>query len=182
MPSRPGISMSSSATSGALVARRGEHLVAALDLADDLDVVLEREQARERSADHRLVLGDQDADHGSASGTVTRSRKPPLGPGAGLERAAHALRALAQAVEPAAAVARRRGRRGRRRRSRARRSRRSARMRISQWRAWLWRMTFVVPSRTAQASTASTSAGSARLRARRARSRCRPRRAPSARA
>jgi hypothetical protein len=34
-------------------------------------------------------------------------------------------------------------------------------MRISQWLAWLWRMTFVVPSRTAQASTASTSAGSA---------------------
>ena len=34
-------------------------------------------------------------------------------------------------------------------------------MRISQWRAWLWRITFVVPSRTAQASTASTSAGSA---------------------
>ena len=59
----PGISMSSSATSGRGGARGVEHLVAAPDLRDDLDVGLEREQAGDRLADHRLVLGEEDADH-----------------------------------------------------------------------------------------------------------------------
>src|SRR5262249_54741577 len=53
----------------------GQHLVAAPDLRDHLDVELELEQRRERLAHHRLVLGDEDADH--ASGTSTRRRKPP---------------------------------------------------------------------------------------------------------
>ena len=57
--------MSSSATSGAVRRAASSTVVAALDLGDDLDVVLEREQARERAAHHRLVLGDQDADHGA---------------------------------------------------------------------------------------------------------------------
>jgi hypothetical protein len=53
-------------------ARGAQHLVAAPDLGDDLDVVLEAEQRRERLAHHRLVLGDEHPDH--ASGTSTRNR------------------------------------------------------------------------------------------------------------
>ena len=68
MPSMPGISMSSRATSGR-AARGGDDLVAALDLGDDLDVVFEREQAPERAADHGLIFGEQHADHGARSGT-----------------------------------------------------------------------------------------------------------------
>ena len=97
--------MSSSATSGLDARAAVEHEVAALDLGHDLDVVLEREQARERAADHRLVLGDEDADHALASGTVSRSRKPPLRPRAGLERRRGGARARSRRPVEAAAVA-----------------------------------------------------------------------------
>ena len=132
----------------AFAARRGEDLVAALDLGDDLDVVLEREQARERAAHHRLVLGDQDADHVPARGTVSLRRKPPPGAGAGLEvrRGARCARS-ASPVRPLPAPRPWPPRR-RRPRSRARPRRPSARTRIAQCRAPLWRTTFVVPSRT----------------------------------
>ena len=98
--------MSSSATSGRVRRAAAEHLVAALDLGHDLDVALQGEQARERSAHHGLVLGDQDADHGVASGTLSRRRKPPSGRGAGLERAVHALGALGEPGQAAAGAAR----------------------------------------------------------------------------
>ena len=54
--------MSSSATSGAGVRRRGDHLVTAADLRHDLEVVLEVEQRGERGAHQRLVVGEQQPD------------------------------------------------------------------------------------------------------------------------
>ena len=114
MPSSPGISMSSSATSACRCAGGLEHEVAALDLGDDLDVVLEREQAGERAAHHRLVLGDQDADH-----ALERQREPQAeaAPGSrpGLERAVQAARPLGEAGE-ARSVGRSAAERPRRRR------------------------------------------------------------------
>ncbi len=65
--------MSSSATSGSTDLRRAEHLVAAGDLRDHLDVGLEAEQARQRAPHHALILGQQDADHGAGTGTRTAS-------------------------------------------------------------------------------------------------------------
>ena len=55
-----------------------EHEVAAIDLRNDFDVRFEREQARERAADHRLILCDEDPDH-VERGTVTRNVNPPSG-------------------------------------------------------------------------------------------------------
>src|SRR5581483_8045890 len=54
-------------------------LIAPADLGDDLEVGFETEQGGQRTADHGLVLGQQDADH--ATGTATRSRNPPSGRG-----------------------------------------------------------------------------------------------------
>ena len=77
------------------------HLVAALDLGDDLDVALEREQARERAADHRLVLGDQDADHARRQRHGQPEPEPALRPRARLERRrAVAAPARASPVRP----------------------------------------------------------------------------------
>ena len=64
---------------GRAAPRRVEHGVSALDLGHDVDVALQGEQARERPADHRLVLGDQDPDHARARGTLSRRRNPPSG-------------------------------------------------------------------------------------------------------
>src|SRR5215472_6631222 len=50
--------------------------VAALDSSHHLDVLLSSEKRRKRAADHRLVLGDENADHVSRRGTATSSRKP----------------------------------------------------------------------------------------------------------
>ena len=60
--------MSSSATSVCGRPGRAEHLVAAADLGHDLDVGLEGQQRRQRLPDHRLVLGEQQPDHGAARG------------------------------------------------------------------------------------------------------------------
>ena len=104
-PSRPGISMSSSATSGRCARAGCERLVAPAGLGHDLDVVLQREQAGERAAHHRLVLGDQDADHGARQRDARgASRNAAAGPGAGLQRAADPARALREAGEAVAAV------------------------------------------------------------------------------
>ena len=69
----PGISTSSSATSGWLLASRVDDLVAAGHLGDDLEVVLELEQRCEGTAHECLVVGEQQADH---AGTFTVSEKP----------------------------------------------------------------------------------------------------------
>ena len=65
MPSRPGISTSSRATSGRCPAGRGDHLVAAADLGDHLQVGLQLEQRGQRAADQGLVVGEQQADRGA---------------------------------------------------------------------------------------------------------------------
>ena len=58
-------------------------------LADDLHVRLRVEDHREAVAKELLVVGDEDADHGAPSiGKRARTRKPPSGRGAGVERAA----------------------------------------------------------------------------------------------
>jgi hypothetical protein len=76
---------------GLMLAGGREHLVAAGDLGDHLQVGLEAEQRGEGAAHHPLVLRDQDPDHRSAVsgsacgdraigvviGTRATSRKPP---------------------------------------------------------------------------------------------------------
>ena len=73
---------------------RREHLVPARRLGDDLDVLFQREQGRERSAHHRLVLGEQHADghrrfsssaSWSASGKLHAQAEPASGQRARLE-------------------------------------------------------------------------------------------------
>ena len=56
---------------GSVLERRGDDLVAAGHLGDDLEVVLEVEQHRQRTSYEMLVVGQQDPDH---AGTSTRSR------------------------------------------------------------------------------------------------------------
>src|SRR5262249_10805105 len=56
-----------------------EHMVAAIELGHDLDVLLEPEQPRGRPAPPRWILGNKDANHAPARGTGSRSRKPPPG-------------------------------------------------------------------------------------------------------
>src|SRR5919198_205382 len=149
----------------ARVARRREHLVAARDLRDDLDVGLEREQPGQGSAHHRLVLGQQHADHrAEATGTTARTRNPgpssrgPASrrPPAWRRRSCSPARPLPSPCEPLT-------------------PRPSSRIstlawssagtrRIALWRAPLWRITLVAASRTVQASTASTSVGSSTAR------------------
>ncbi len=56
--------------------RGGDDLVAAADLGDDGEVVLEFEQGDQRGADQRLVVGDQQPDHGltpAHAGAVDRA-------------------------------------------------------------------------------------------------------------
>ena len=88
MPVMPGISMSSSATSGPCARRRCQHLVAAGHLGDHLDVGFEPEQRREGLPHHRLVLGEQDLDLSAhapdptePTGTRATSRNPRSRPG-----------------------------------------------------------------------------------------------------
>ena len=65
---------------------RRHDLVAARDLADDLDVALQGKQRGEGAAYHRLVLGQQDADHvarGCVVGrtaVMARARRDPRQP------------------------------------------------------------------------------------------------------
>ena len=63
MPSWPGISMSTTATSGRVASAVCNHLVAPTDLCDDLDVLFELQQASNRRAEHELVFGQQHPDH-----------------------------------------------------------------------------------------------------------------------
>ena len=79
MPSSPGISTSSSATSGRCSRRGRHHLVAAADLGDHLEVGLEVEQRGERAAHQRLVVGEQQPDrHQVAHVDDPRARSPRL--------------------------------------------------------------------------------------------------------
>ena len=68
MPSSPGISTSSSATSAERCARGIHDLVAAADLRHHLQIGFEVEQGGEGAAHQRLVVGEQQPD-----GSVTRS-------------------------------------------------------------------------------------------------------------
>ena len=75
MPSMPGISTSSSATSGSVGEHGGQHLVAGPHLGDHLQVGLEAQQGGQRAADQGLVVGEQQPDHrhdlqGEAGGEV----------------------------------------------------------------------------------------------------------------
>ena len=92
MPSRPGISTSSSATSGRYARGRGDHLVAAADLGDHLEVRLQVEQRGERAADRawssasssRIVAlldptGDTTRSRNLPSGAPTDGSEPPDG-------------------------------------------------------------------------------------------------------
>src|SRR5919198_436113 len=148
-----------------VLARGCQHLVAARDLRDDLDVGLEGEQPGQGSAHHRLVLGQQHADHrAEATGTTARTRNPgpssrgPASrrPPAWRRRSCSPARPLPSPCEPLT-------------------PRPSSRIstlawssagtrRIVLWRAPLWRITLVAASRTVQASTASTSVGSSTAR------------------
>ena len=101
MPSSPGISTSSSATSGRCSRTAATTASPRADLGDDLEVRLEAEQRGERAADERLVVGQQQPDHGRDRPTA-RSR--------GLERpvvTTVAPAAAARSRSPAQPVARR---------------------------------------------------------------------------
>ena len=96
--------------------RGRDDLVAPPDLGHDLEVVLEVEQCRECRADERLVVGQQEPDHGSTTATRSCPARSARLAGAALRRAAasraHAappsstpsprLDPLAQARQPAA--------------------------------------------------------------------------------
>src|SRR5207245_9343315 len=57
---------------------RLDHAVTAVDLGDDLNVVLDREQRGKRAADHGLVLGDKDLDQAGWGTETNRWRPEPL--------------------------------------------------------------------------------------------------------
>ena len=98
MPSSPGISTSSRATSGPVLAGRGDHLVAPADLGDDLEVGLQVEQRGQRAADQRLVVGEQQPDRRGHAGTVDPEHEAAaLGPAPTVTAAAGRRGPLAQA-------------------------------------------------------------------------------------
>src|SRR5262249_49463506 len=135
---------------------RRQDAVAPVDLRDDLDVFLQGKQAREGAANHRLIFGDENADHDASSGTVRRSRKPP----SGLAPASRRPRTpFARCASPASPLPSRPADVSTMPSSSTSTAALSPflRMRMSQCSALLWRTTLVAPSRTAQASTASTS-------------------------
>jgi hypothetical protein len=67
---------------GRCAQRRLERLGAVRGLADHRDVVLALEDRPEPAPHQRLVVGEQDPDHGAAStGRRARTRNPPSGPG-----------------------------------------------------------------------------------------------------
>ena len=93
-PSSSGMRMSMRTTSGRELAGAVERLGAVARLADDLDVVLGFEDHAKAAAHERLVVGDQDADHGArperelcshrvvAAGASARLRVPAVDGGA----------------------------------------------------------------------------------------------------
>ena len=110
---RPGISMSSSATSGRCSRAAVDDGVPAADLGHDLEVVLQLEQGPQRPADQRLVLGDEHPDHRAATGprpapaaAAAASRKPPPAAGPGVQPPAERRRP----ARPARTARRRAGR------------------------------------------------------------------------
>ena len=91
MPSRPGISTSSRATSGRCAAGLGHYLVPAADLGHHLQVGLQGEQRGQRAAHQRLVIGEQQPDrggHGASPGVRVTQKNPA--PTARLGLTAHA--------------------------------------------------------------------------------------------
>src|ERR1700694_3869674 len=146
--------------------REGEDFISAVGVCHNFDITLHSEQRFEGAANHTLILGNQHTDHAGtrsagapslAKGKATLSRNPSCGKGSAVR------------VPPRSST-----------RSRSPRSplpgcsvppRPSsttstvalpslASMRIAQRLAWLCRITFVTPSRTVQAKTASTAGGS----------------------
>ena len=164
MPSRPGISMSSSATSARCGAGRLEHVVAAARPR-------RRPRCRPRAragwrARRAPSPGPRRSGRGSCRSQGQREPQPEAaaGPRARLERAVEPACPLGEAGQAGAVAVAVRAPRAvvvdlERRPPSA-----SVVSVIAQARAPLWRTTFVVASRTAQASTLSTSAGSSARR------------------
>ncbi len=63
-------------TSGRVSAAPLEGLGAVLGLADDLDVGLRVEDRGEPGPHERLIVGDEDPDHGAGPSTGSRARTP----------------------------------------------------------------------------------------------------------
>ena len=59
--------MSVTITSGVGAARQGQRLAAVRGASHDLEIALDLEQRSERAEHHRLILGNQDADHACVS-------------------------------------------------------------------------------------------------------------------
>src|ERR1700737_2052194 len=146
--------------------REGQDLVRPVGLGHDFDITLHCKEGLERPPNHSLILGDQNADHAGtrsagaltwANGNVTLSRNPSCGKGSAVRVPP---RSSTRSRSPRSPLP---GCRGPPRPSSTTST--VARpswlvMRIAQRFAWLCRMTFVTPSRTVQARTASTAGGS----------------------
>src|SRR5579859_1128298 len=135
--------------------RRLQHLVAALHLGGDLDVVLQREQRRQRAPDHGLVLGQQDPDHVVSMGMETLRVKPPPLSAPAFSSPLSAATRSARPRRPWPAVAGGLSAGGPSSISSSRARPDSCTTRIRQRWARLWRSTLVAPSRTAQAKRVS---------------------------
>ena len=159
MPSIPGISTSSSATSGRCSSTAASTSSPRADLGHHLEVGLEAEQGGERAAHQGLVVGEQEPDRRSVMpGHGQHRRAKPRGStGARDDRAAPTARG------PLAQPGRARGRDDRpavRRRCRRRRPRpRSRPAARCTGVAPLCRITLVTPSRTVQANSSRSSEG-----------------------
>ena len=166
-PSRPGISMSSRATSGLTSSARGttsspRPASATTSMSPSSPrraVSAPRTRPWSSAISTRITRGSP-----LPSGRATSNRKPPPATGPGLEAAPEGLDALGQAGETRSLVRPRLVRRPAPAPgpssvmvASAHWPRRS--MRIRTWCAPLWRTTLVMPSLTVQASTASTIGG-----------------------
>src|SRR6266699_5788173 len=155
--------------------RRWQHLIAPRDFSNYLDILLQAEQSRERSAHHRLIFRQEDPYHNRSSsdgstwpgtGSSTRRRKPSLpavrnGP-ASIRPPYELTRSLRpERPLPILAFATSNCRlRGPSLITSAQTVLFSWVSRMEQRRARLCRITLVTPSRTVQASTASVEGSS----------------------
>ena len=98
--------MSSRHTSAPRGAGGVDHLVAATDLRHDLEVGLEVEQRGQRATHERLVVGEQQPDHGRATSTRVPGAAGPTArvPPAAGDPLAHAAQAVALRAVAAGAV------------------------------------------------------------------------------
>ena len=79
MPSSAGISRSISTTSGRSRAASVNGLGAVAGLADHLEIRLRRQHGREPVAHHRMIVGEEDANHERRRGTSAVIRVPAPG-------------------------------------------------------------------------------------------------------